>query len=351
MKKYNFMHDPESENSDSVTLERKKRKKWDIGPRIVCLLVALVIWIYMVNINDNEVEESKMLTIEIVGEEVMQTNSEMAIYGIDKKVVNVTVKGSNRDLRKYGAGDYKVTVDVSGLDTPGDHTLQINVIPPEKSDITVVSFEPSTVTVHIDNRIEKEVPLIVDYTSRTNRFDILEYSTAQSASTIKIKGPKNVLEKIDVAVFEITGTLDSSRQYTDFDLCFYDKKNKEIFEAEYEYIDYSTQDITVDLHAIFRMSVPIKVKVLNEGSELVPVLDKEYVSVYGDGAIMQKLDNISYIITLDYAVEGSVVDCILDNADIDGDGIGDNLPAGVYVSGDQHVKINFEKPQSQEITE
>lgn len=340
MKKYNFMHDPESENSDSVTLERKKRKKWDIGPRIVCLLVALVIWIYMVNINDNEVEESKMLTIEIVGEEVMQTNSEMAIYGIDKKVVNVTVKGSNRDLRKYGAGDYKVTVDVSGLDTPGDHTLQINVIPPEKSDITVVSFEPSTVTVHIDNRIEKEVPLIVDL-DNVSKIEALEYSAVQSASTIKIKGPKSVLEKIDRAVFEISGIQDSSRQFKDFALCFYDKKNKEIFESEYEYIDYSTKDIIVDLHVIMRMSIPIKVKVLEEGSDLVPVLDKEYVSVYGDGAIMQKLENLTYIITLDNVFEDSVIYYILDNSD------GESLPEGVFVSGEQRVKIRFEKPKSQ----
>lgn len=341
MKKYDFMRDTEGDGAESVTLERKRRKKWDIGPRIVCLLFAVVIWFYMVNINDTEIEETKMMSIQIVGEEVMQTNSEMAIYGIDKKVVNVTVKGSNRDLRKYTAADYKVTVDVSGLDTPGDHTLQINVLPPDKSDIVIVSCEPSTVTVHIDNRIEKEVPLIVDYTSRTNRFDVLEYSTAQSASTIKIKGPKKVLEKIDIAVFEITGTLDRSSKYTDFGLCFYDSKNKEIFESEYEYIDYSTKDITVDLHAIMRMSVPIKVNVLGEGSNLVPVLDKEYISVYGDGAIMQKLQNLTYTIYLDYAVEGSIVDCILDNSD------GESLPEGVFVSGEQHVKIRFEDPKRQ----
>lgn len=345
MKKYNFMHDSESDNAESITLERKRRKKWDIGPRLLCFLFAIVIWIYMVNINDTEIEETKMMSIQIVGEEVMHTNSEMAIYGIDKKVINVTVKGSNRDLRKYTAADYKVTVDVSGLDTPGDHTLQISVLPPEKSDIVIVSFEPSTVTVHIDNRIEKEIPLIVDYTSGTNRFDVLEYSTAQSANTIKIKGPKTVLEKIDMAVFEISGTLDSSRQFKDFDLCFYDKKNKEIFESEYEYIDYSTKDITVDLHAIMRMSVPIKVKVINEGSDLVPVLDKEYVSVYGDGAIMRKLENLTYVITLDNVFEDSEIDYILDNSD------GDSLPEGVFVSGVQHVKIRFEEPKSQAETE
>ena len=332
MKKYDFMRDPDSGDKDSVTLERKRRKKWDIGPRIVCLLLAVVIWIYMININDTEIEENMVLSIQIVGEEVMQTNSEMAIYGIDKKVINVTVKGSNRDLRKYTAADYKVTIDVSALDTPGDHTLQINVLPPEKSDIVIVSYEPSTVTVHIDNRIEKEIPLIVDYTSRTSRFDSIEYSTAQSHGTIKIKGPKNVLEKIEYAVFEISGTLSGSRQYTDFSLCFQDSKFKEIFDAEYEYIDYSTKDITVDLHAIMRMSIPIKVKVTNGVGDYDIVMDREFVDVYGDGLVMMKLTDPACVINLEYAED---IVYTLDDA---------LLPSGVHIDGEnQTVKIEFKE--------
>ena len=333
MKKYDFLYDPD--NSEKVTMGRKKRRKWDVWPRLICFVFAVVIWIYMVNINDTEIIQTKVLTIEIVGEEVMQTNSAMALYGVDKKVINVTVKGSNRDLKKYTEQDYKATVDISGLDAPGDHTLPINVIPPEKSNIEVVSFEPSTVVVHVDNRIEKEVPLRVDL-NKASTYDNIEYTCVQSKKTVIIKGPVNIVDKISYASFEIEGTLMSSQKFSGFPLCFYDDNRHEIFASDYEYIDYSTKDITVDLSAIMRMSIPIKVKVTSE-SDLVPVLDKEYVDVYGDGLVMMKLVDPTYVITLDYAED---INYTLNDAD---------LPAGVHVDGEnQNVKIKFEKLSAQQ---
>ena len=162
MKKFNFTAEDGNAGNDSVTVNRVRRRRLDIVPRILCFLISVFIWIYMVNLNDTDVEETMTFTVEIVGEETLHHDSNMAIYGMDKKTVTVTVKGSNRDLRKYTELDYKVTVDVSSLSSAGEHTVQINVLPPANSSIELIKCEPSTVIMYSDVNIEKEIPLKVE---------------------------------------------------------------------------------------------------------------------------------------------------------------------------------------------
>ena len=45
MKHYEFMKDPDKEGSEAVSVEHTRKRKHDIGPKIVCLLIAIIIWV------------------------------------------------------------------------------------------------------------------------------------------------------------------------------------------------------------------------------------------------------------------------------------------------------------------
>lgn len=329
MKKYNFMNDSDG-GSESVSVNKTKKRQLDLLPRILCFLFAVFIWIYMVNMNDTDVEETFTLTIEIVGEDALH-QSGMAIYGIDNKEAVITVKGSNRDLRKYSEKDYKVTIDVGSITSSGKHNIKLNFVPPANSSIEIVKTEPSSVVLYSDINLEKEIELRVelgDVTTYQNAEPVLR----QSAEMVKIMGPNAIVDKIAYAVYHVNGDLDSSVTYSGFALEFYGEDDKKIDEVTYDYIDYNTKDITVNVDVLLHRTIPINVSVEGEGSDLLYKVDKTHVNVYGDRLVMKQYENLSFLIKLDNASEGENTYHIISN---------DDLPEGIFIEENETRKVTI----------
>lgn len=72
--------------------------------------------------------------------------SPTATYALSAQSVLITVYGSTADLDRLGSAAITVGLDVSGL-TPGVH--QLTVVPSLPSGVTVVSMDPTTVTVTV----------------------------------------------------------------------------------------------------------------------------------------------------------------------------------------------------------
>ena len=137
MKQFDFMKDPDASGADSITVEHTPKRKLNLFPRLVCLFTALVIWIYMVNVNDPDMTETMTLTIELKGVETLE-EAGMMVYGLSERTVTVTVKGTNRDLKQFTEADYKATVEVGGINEVKDNIqLPINIIVPENSNISL----------------------------------------------------------------------------------------------------------------------------------------------------------------------------------------------------------------------
>ena len=151
MKQYDFVSDVDENGKESVSVAfAPKRKKIDVVPMIICFFIALLIWIYMINLNDTGMTATMTLPVTIEGVDELRANENMMIYGVDKTDVVITVKGSNRDLKKYTKADYRASVNVSDIDESGRHSLPINIIVPDGSTVTVDIASPAAITLLSD---------------------------------------------------------------------------------------------------------------------------------------------------------------------------------------------------------
>jgi len=330
VKRYNFTKDPERTGEDAISVGRTSRKRIDIVPRVICFIIALLIWIYMVNLNDTDVTATVTLQIDVVGTDVLRAEDNMLIYGIDKNTVTITVKGSNRDLKKYTEADYRATVDVSGLTNRGQHDLPIKIETPIDSSITVVSTEPSSVRLYSDYSLTKNVKFEVLRGNMTT-VPTYVYSIEQSSDTIEITGPGSIVELIDSAKYRVEGEFYSSKSFSDFTLMFYDK-NGDFVSTDSGTVAYSTSDVVVKVNVSTHKSIPIVVEVEGAGADLVPVPQRSYVTVHGDPTLIAQISE--YKITLSEAVVGRVAEVTL---------TGDNLPEGITIEGEGDViTVQFE---------
>lgn len=242
MKHYEFMKDPDREGNEAISVEHTRKRKHDIGPKIVCLLIAIVIWVYMINMHDTDTTETLTLKIDVVGSDVLSAEKDgMAVYAMDKKTVNITVKGTNRDLKKFADTDYRATIDVSQIKTIGEHSIPVVIKTPENSTITLVISEPSSVMLYSDYESTVTVPLEAVFHGTENQ----KYDAIISQNYIEVKGPKSVVEKFSRAVAEFSGSLSTGQAYPVSTVRFYDALQNEPNSLFSGSLVYAVAGITV----------------------------------------------------------------------------------------------------------
>ncbi len=338
MKQYEFMKDTDENGNESVSVSYKPKRKLDLFPRLICLFVALIIWLWMVNFNDTDVTETMVLEIEYIGLDALEEDG-MMIYGMDKNEITVTIKGSNRDIRKHESNEYKAVVDVSNLDKIGQNNLAITITKPSDSNVTIVESEPLNLSLMADICETKVVPFDVFVTPAPDS-GLLKYSYESSVegdvNEISITGPKTILDTINSARFSVNGNFvssDNEMMFSDFPLLFLDKNLNEVDINNA--VSYATDDIKVNVKAIAHKNIPLKVIVSGEGSDLVAKPSTDSVEIWGVPSVIRDIND--YTITLEKAEIGKTATYNMTS---------DSFPDGVSVKENVVIIISFEQPIS-----
>lgn len=337
MRQYEFKADPEKSGDESISISDRPKRRLDLFARIVCLVVALVIWLWMVNFNDTDVTATMVLKIGYEGIEDLERDG-MMIYGFDKNEIAVTVKGSNRDIRKYSSEEYKVSVDVGEIAGVGKFTLPLKVTTPSGSSLSLVESEPLNVTLMADIKSTKTVAFDV-LVSGIQDAGMIRYSyeSEQTVSEIEVSGPKTVMDMISSARFNVNGsfvTTTDEMSFSDFPLMFLDKNFNEVV-VDAAAMEYSTDEVTVNIRTIAHKSIPVSISVKGEGSELVAKPSVDSVEIWGTPSKVKSTDY--YPIVIDKAEVGKTATYTVTNED---------FPSGINVKENVTIIISFEEPMS-----
>ena len=226
MKQFDFMKDPDIQGSDSISVEHTPKRKLNLFPRIVCILVALGIWVYMFNMNQDDITTEIELQIEVVGTDVLEEKG-MMYYGFDQNTVTIKVQGTNRDLKQYKASDYKATVDVSSIIDKTVNNLAIKIDSP--TNLTVVDKSITSVGIIFDYIQESEISdfeIVLSAASATGLAGEL------NMEKIPVVGAKELIDKIASIEIVIGGNVKEGDNITYSEIassiCYYDAKGNEI---------------------------------------------------------------------------------------------------------------------------
>ncbi|MBR5539381.1 MAG: hypothetical protein IKU61_05725, partial [Clostridia bacterium] len=103
-------------------------KKYDVLTKALSVLIALVLWLYVVNVVNPSTEHTyRGITPVFVGEETIRTSQNLMVVG--KYTVDVKISGSRKDIRSLDKNDIRVEVDLSTLTGPGTYELPITIAP------------------------------------------------------------------------------------------------------------------------------------------------------------------------------------------------------------------------------
>lgn len=237
--------------------------------QITCLIVAFVLWMIVMLVTNQTLEESYPNVSVTIRNLSALEKSNLVIMNQDKENITVTVKatGLTEQLEKISSRDFSAYIDVLGFNE-GITNAKVEVVGP--SGVDVVGVYPSQIACNIEGVISKVMDVTVQFEGEHAK-NYYRAQTVPNPSSVKITGPRSVVNSADkaVATINIEGAMDDVVKTVPVRI--YDDTDNEIFLSA----PIGNVKVTVPIYPTKYVALePTITGIPEEGYELVDVTVK-----------------------------------------------------------------------------
>lgn len=264
---------------------------------LLSVVIALGVWLYVVTVVSPNSDKNYNNIPVIKQSEALLHERGFMITEMDTDTVSLHLEGSRIDLNKLNSSNIAVTLDVSKIYGVGTHTLTYSITTPgdvPSNAVNVLGRTPGTITVKVEERITKEIPIDVKYSgSLADNFMADTENKEMNVDSISITGPKSVVDQIEVAIINIDleGKSESiSGQFT-YTLC---DKNDAPVDAKLVTTDVANVELTLRIMRVKEIALNINV-VEGGGATLENTkitLSPETIWVSGSDSLLEGLESL-----------------------------------------------------------
>ena len=227
----------------------KKKMGNNISLKILSLVIAVVVWLLVVNIDNPVGTKSFVISdVQLLNEAYIDADGKMCMQDSDQTPIRVTIKAQRKTLDKITASDFQAVADLQqavSLDTDPvmvPITVTCNKLSPGNIEVT-----PNNLSLHLEDKDTQE--FVVNVTTNNTRPD-KRYEVGSLSSNpekIKITGPKSLINKIDKvnASIDVDGATEDVTQETEVKII--DKNGEEFSDTDASYLNISKVYVTARL--------------------------------------------------------------------------------------------------------
>lgn len=278
---------------------------------LLSLAIAFGLWFYVITVEEPE-SEGSYYDIPVVFDGISQLdNRELMITSGTDVTVDLRLLGNRTDLNKLDKTNITILADLSRITEPGEHSVKYSIsYPSSAGTIEVLEQEPQYITVHVSQRIRKEVPVRITYTGTLPENFVADVQNAVlDHTTVTVSGPEEVVNKIEYAAvsLDLTGRVDNIVESCRHTLC--DQDGNPIEDVSSVTVNVSDIRLTVKVWQIKELPVVITVK---DGGgltaeDIIATPNRGSILVSGSEAALRDLDQIELVIDLNQLTESQVL--------------------------------------------
>lgn len=308
----------------------------NIGLKFLAVLIALVLWLAIVNVNDPE----KTITVSNIPISVTNENaitSRDMVYNVkSEQYLNITVSGKRSIVSNLSAEDFRATASLKELSKV--NSIPVDVTTKNASlgrKITIVKQSAQTILVDVENVEEKDfTDLVVEYTGKVADGYVAGLSS-MSTDEVTVKAPTSIIDKIKKVAVRCSLDGTNTNISKKCPVILYDKNDKEIKSDE---IELSDKKIRVNVNVLRAKQVPISTINKDELGKLADgyvvddvILSSDSITVYGSEESLDSIESLDIQDDIDVSdAKGDVTQ----NIDVTG-----KLPKGLSVSGESTITV------------
>ena len=276
----------------------KRNKLYSI---LLSLAVAFGLWLYVVNTVSQQDDRTYYNVPVVMEGESLLNEDNLMVTSRSVSSVSVHLSGPRGELNKItNSNGLTVKVDLSKINEPGeDIDLVYTVVYPSNvnsSALTEESRNPQVISVDVDYRRTKEIPVVVSWTGTRSENYIYDTENAVLDNpTITVAGPAAVVDQIDHAQIEVdlseqVKSISESYRYTLCDV------NGEPVDAEQ--VVTSVEEVRLEMQIQRIKEVSLVVDVVYGGGATAEntriTLSQDTLRVSGGEAVLAELgDNFT----------------------------------------------------------
>lgn len=169
----------------------------NITTKILALIMAVTLWLYVTNEQNPPVEASVSVPLEV-------RNVAASLVAVDApETVRVKVRGPRSITAGLTPQDIRAFLDLRGL-AEGRHPARVYAQVP--TSLELVEIQPDKVTVRVDGKASRTLPVEVRVTGTATAGTVVAKATI-APQQVTVEGPKGIVESVDRAVvsLDLTG--------------------------------------------------------------------------------------------------------------------------------------------------
>ena len=267
---------------------------------LISAAIALAMWFYVVTVvspnSDRTIENVPVIT---QGEAMLMERGLM-VTSTNIDTTTLHLEGSRIDLNKLNASNITVTMDVSRLDHAGTHNLTFNVTYPgdvASNAITVLSKNPGTIKVTVEERITKTIPLEINEVGTVaENYMADKENMSRNVESVTVVGPKSAIDRIAKAVvtLNLEGRSETINETLGYTLC--DAEGKALAESDLEMVTTDVQEVEISLRIAKIQTLPLTVKIVEGGGATTQnttiTIEPSFINISGSDAALEGLDHL-----------------------------------------------------------
>lgn len=227
----------------------KEKLANNLSLKILSLIVAVLVWLLVVNVDNPIVTKTFVVTdVQLLNEAYIDADGKMCMRDDEQEPIRVTVKAQRKVLDEISSLDIRAVADLQqavSLDTNPvmvPITASISGIQPDNIEVS-----PQNLSLHIEDKETQEfvVNVTTNGTKPDRGYEIGEL--VSSPEKIRITGPTSLINKIDkvTASVDVNGASSDVTQETDVTVI--DKNGEEFSDQDMKYMNVSRVYVTARL--------------------------------------------------------------------------------------------------------
>lgn len=179
-------------------LEKSKMTR-NTTPKIVAILSALVLWLYVMGeVNPEDIKPLNNIKVQLLNLEELKSSG-LVIIDQEDFTVDIKVSGRRNDLYNISAEDIKVTADLRGY-RQGVNSIPLEVSSP--ANVTIEEIKPQQIKVKLDKIVKRQKTVeIIKKGNPANSYEPGEITI--TPSEVLVEGPESKVNAVAKVIGEI----------------------------------------------------------------------------------------------------------------------------------------------------
>ncbi len=294
--------------ADRTYGKKKKTRIASVVTLILCVLGALILWLYVMYIESPTYEDTvDDIEVRLENADVLSSNN-LSVYSGSGNHVKIRVSGKKSLINRLTKDDIHAAVDLTDVTESGRRALPVTVDLPYG--VTLVESEPSSITVYVDETETRAVPLTANVSlglSEPYELGTVEFRDDNGAEldTVTVVGPKNVVSSVAKAQVSVDASGKTSTFTSRLPVTLADADGNRIAS---DYLKCSPMEIgvVVPIYVTKEIEIPVGFKYgyFEDGSNVRVTATPSVLTVRGSESDLNSASAVKQIVVDEKKIEG-----------------------------------------------